>query len=84
MVGGLVVPSASGEETQNSTLSVMLHFSGAHALAEGLEAQLFTKPNKQYPMYRLLQKIQEKAKHLQKVMGYTCYSPIWNNHTYPD
>lgn len=73
--------SASGDETQDSTLSLMLYFSRASTHAKGLEVQLFSKPNKQYQTYMLIQKIWEKAKQLQRVIN-TSYSSFWNNHTY--
>lgn len=65
-----------------ATLAVTLHFVWARTLPEGLEAHLFLKPNKLYST--LMHKIWTKAKQLQHVSGYTKYSPIWNNHAYPE
>lgn len=84
MAGGLARQSISGTGNQDSTLAVLLHFSKAHSLAEGLKGQLFSKPNKEFLMCRLLQKIWEKAKPLQKVTGHTGYSPTWDNYSYTE
>lgn len=46
-------------------------------IPEGLEAQLFQRPNKQMPTYTSLQKVWNKAKQLQHVKGFTIYRPIW-------
>lgn len=71
-----------GTNLKMSTENIMLHFSGDPTLAEGLEAQLFSKTNntKHIDSYK---KVWEKAK-LQEITGYTSFSPICNKHTYPE
>lgn len=50
----------------------------------GLEAMAFAKSNRLLLTYILIQKVWNKAKQLRQVTGFTHYSPIWQNHNYPE
>ncbi|PIO41169.1 hypothetical protein AB205_0205770, partial [Aquarana catesbeiana] len=69
---------------RSSSELVMLHTVKKYSVPTALEAMNFGKSNKKYPTYDLIQKIWSKTKYMQGVTGFTDYSPIWFNDTYPE
>lgn len=57
---------------------------GESNVARGLEALGFSKSNKLFPTYVLMQKVCNKARQIQQATEYTNYSPIWDNDNYSD
>lgn len=57
---------------------------GVNDVAEGLETLVYAKSNTKFPTFALLQKIWNKARHLQAIKGFIKYNPIWNNGYYPE
>lgn len=66
----------------NSTVALMCLAARVDEVAIGLEALVFAKSNKQFPMYVLMQKVWNKTRQIQDVTGFTSYSPIWDNGHY--
>lgn len=60
----------------------LLRFTVKCEALDGLEALHYNKSNKLFPTYALMQKIWNKTRMLQKIQGYTKYSPIWENNHY--
>lgn len=63
---------------------VILQTVKGESVPAALEALAFGKPDKLYLIYNLIQKIWNKMKYLQGVTGYTEFSLIWSNETYPE
>lgn len=68
----------------STTAQIALSFTHRDSISEGFESQAFRKPNKHFPTYNLIQKIWNKAKHMQRVTSFTKYSPIWHNTSYEE
>lgn len=79
---GLVLTSAGlSWPNLDSSLYFLLHTSEVPNLPAGLEAEIFVKSKCPLPTYTLIQKVWNKSKQLQRVIG---FSPIWHNNHYPE
>lgn len=79
-----VIPKeSSGEGNRGDPMMALLtQITGRQNVATGLQALAFTKSNKLFPTYVLMQKIWNKVRQLQGVNGFTGYNPIWDNRYY--
>lgn len=73
--------SGNGPMLPASITCIMLLFMHRKSIPKGLASQAFGKPNKQFPTYNLIQKIWNKTKQLQRVLGFAKYSPVQHNGT---
>lgn len=64
---------------EDPTTALLRYVTEMHNVATGLEALAFTKSNKLFPTYILLQKVWNKLGQLQDITGFTGYNPIWDN-----
>lgn len=59
--------------------ALIFQITGVNDVAEELEALVYAKYNKQFPIFALIKKVWNKVRHLQAVEGFTRYSAIWDN-----
>lgn len=66
------------------TNHILYHATVVTNVDMGLQALTFSKSNKLFPTYALMQKVWNKARQMKEVIGFTRFSPIWGNGHYSE
>lgn len=84
IVRAMPLESAVEGDSVDPTTNLLLYVMGVDIVAMGLEVLAFSKSNKLFPTYVLIQKNWNEVKQMQDVADFTRFSPIGGNGNYSD